>query len=378
LVFISVSSSVFVATNKVSVIIVCYNVEPYLRRCLDSVMAQSLEDMEVLVVVTPSPDGTENIARSYESSHPGKVRVIISEGKGLGMARNMGLDHASGDFIGFVDSDDWIERDMFQRMHDSAVSEGADLTICDYWCDVQVPSDVPTTRKILSLASSLARKRLVYHGLTDHGYGDTRSNAIMSGTTAVWNKLFSRNLLKGKGFYPDIVPEDYGLTISCICDAKRIVSVRAPLYHYQIREDSTLGDMRFFKQDPYQLFSSIARARDNVLNGHTDILPAFDDRATLGLFNWNIDHIHHISDKGARREKAERWARLLNDTLPGWRDRQPVRDWSVGLTSLEHLADCYEQERFDESYDDLIDKVTSPPYALVISLLRSLRKLSKI
>ncbi len=364
-------------TKKVSVIVVCYNVESYLKRCLDSVVGQTMEGMEVLVVVTPSEDATEDIARSYATSHPDMVRVFISEGRGLGKARNLGLDHASGEFVGFVDSDDWIERDMFQSMYDAVTRTGADLAICDYWSEFQVPRNVSLPRRIRSLTSSMVRRGLVYHGLMDQGYGDIRSNAIMSGTTAVWNKLFRRDLLQGRRFYPDIVPEDYGFMISCICDSKGLVPVNRPLYHYQVRDDSTLGDMRFFKQDPYQLFTAIARARLYVEREHPELLPAFDDRAVMGLFNWNIDHLHRMKDRGDRRRHAERWARLLNTTLPGWRSRRPVRDWSLGMASLEALADCYEQERLDEVYDSLVSTVTSPPQALAISLLRSVRKLSK-
>lgn len=358
-------------------IVVCFNVEPYLRRCLDSLIGQTMGGLEVLVVVTPSGDATEEIARSYEISHPDLVRVVVSEGRGLGQARNLGLDHASGDFVGFVDSDDWIEEDMFQSLYDAATERGADLVICDYWSEVQIPQDASLAHRIRSLASSLVRRGLVYHGLMDHGYGDIRSNAIMSGTTAVWNKLFRRDLLHERRFYLDIVPEDYGFMISCISDSKNMVAVNRPLYHYQVRDDSTLGDMRFFKESPYQLFTAIARARVDVERDHPELLPAFDDRAVMGLFNWNIDHLHRIRDEDVRRERAERWAHLMNATLPGWRNRRPVRDWSLGMASLEALADCYEQEGLDEAYDDLVRSVTSPPVSLAISMLRSIRKLSK-
>lgn len=363
--------------KKVSIIVIAYNVEPYIRKCLDSLVQQTLDDIEILVIESASTDGTSGIVDEFASKFPDKLQVMRTPKLGLGNARNTGLLKASGDFIGFVDSDDWVEKCMFEKMYARAIADGSDLVLCDYQTYVDNSIDLPSRRRrFFHLLSSALRRGISYHGLKDQGYGDNKANCIMSGTTAVWNKLFRRDLIEGRLFYEDITPEDYGFTISSIINAKQLSSVEEVLYHYRVRDDSTLGDMRRFKADPFQIFESIGRARDELVKSSSPYIDAFDDRAVQGLFNWNIEFIHRIEDSEERRRYATRWARALNQTLPGWYDRRPIQNWSVGVKRLDELVECYRHERFDHGYDELVREVSSPPYRICISFLRSISNLA--
>lgn len=111
---------------KVSVIIPVYNVEPFLARCLDSVVGQTLREIEIVCVDDGSPDRSIDILRRYEVGDD-RIRVISQENRGLGGARNRGFDAATGEYILFVDSDDWIDPAYCERLYDAARATGADV-----------------------------------------------------------------------------------------------------------------------------------------------------------------------------------------------------------------------------------------------------------
>ncbi len=114
---------------EISIIVPVYKVEPYLRKCVDSILAQTFTDFEVILVDDGSPDNSGKICDEY-ASKDSRVRVIHKENGGLSSARNAGIDVARGKYLGFVDSDDYIEKDMYELLYDNIVKEQADLSIC--------------------------------------------------------------------------------------------------------------------------------------------------------------------------------------------------------------------------------------------------------
>lgn len=115
---------------KVSVIIPVYNIEKYLRECLDSVCNQTLEEIQILVIDDGSTDGSAAICQEYAAKYPGKLEYFHKENGGSASARNMGLDHATGEYIGFIDSDDWVEPDMYEKMYRTAIDHDVDMVFC--------------------------------------------------------------------------------------------------------------------------------------------------------------------------------------------------------------------------------------------------------
>ena len=105
---------------KVSVIVPVYNVEAYLERCLDSLVKQTLEEMEIIVVNDGTKDNSQAIIDRYAAAYPQKVISLIKENGGLSDARNYGIPYAHGEYIGFVDSDDYLNVTMYQKLYDRA------------------------------------------------------------------------------------------------------------------------------------------------------------------------------------------------------------------------------------------------------------------
>lgn len=115
---------------KISVIVPVYKAESFLAKCVDSVLAQTEHDLELILVDDGSPDNSGNICDGY-AVRDRRVRVIHKKNAGVSVARNTGIAVATGDYIGFVDSDDWIESDMYERLLKEASKSGSDIVMCD-------------------------------------------------------------------------------------------------------------------------------------------------------------------------------------------------------------------------------------------------------
>lgn len=113
----------------ISVIIPCYNVDKWVKKCLDSVLAQTYKEIEVIVIDDGSTDDTADILASYTDS---RLRIITQKNKGVSMARNNGITYASGEFLTFVDSDDWLEPQMYEKLYSALASNDADMAVCNY------------------------------------------------------------------------------------------------------------------------------------------------------------------------------------------------------------------------------------------------------
>ena len=117
---------------KLSIIVPVYKVEEYLGECVDSLLSQTIDDYEIILVDDGSPDNSGKIADEYAAANPDMIRVLHIDNGGQGRARNFALDIAKGDFVGFVDSDDWVTHDMYEKMYASAAETGADVVVCDF------------------------------------------------------------------------------------------------------------------------------------------------------------------------------------------------------------------------------------------------------
>ncbi|MBM7653825.1 glycosyltransferase [Neobacillus cucumis] len=206
---------------KVSIIVPVYNTERYLRKCLDSLVNQTLKDLEVIVVNDGSPDNSQIIINEYIEKYPNKIKSIIKENGGLGDARNHGLQAAQGRYVGFVDSDDWVEPQMYETLYNAAI-EGHDLIICD--C-IAVEDGEENGQVITGFSGNWLSKE----------------QAIMYSTDPAFscNKLFDRTLFNKvkfpKGWY-----EDVGTTPILMTYSNSVSYVQSPLYYYRQRPDSII------------------------------------------------------------------------------------------------------------------------------------------
>ena len=174
-------------TPLISVIIPVYNVEKYLHRCLDSVIAQTYQNLEIICVDDGSIDESGRICDQY-AVRDARIKVIHQENQGLSAVRNRGLDAAEGEYIAFVDSDDYILEDMYKKMLDKLLNYNVDLCVCQWQYEFSDGRQVVKRKNIdptiYGRKTSLEFARFLYRGNYENGV-----------VVAAWNKLYRRALL---------------------------------------------------------------------------------------------------------------------------------------------------------------------------------------
>lgn len=212
--------------EKISVIVPIYNVEQYLRRCIDSIINQTYKNLEIILVDDGSPDNCGQICDDYAKKET-RIKVIHKKNGGLSDARNAGLEVCTGDFISFVDSDDWIELNTYEIMMKSMNEYNADMVVSNinYVYKDKVESKY-SEGKIRCFNKEEAMKELIKDGLVQ---------------AVVWNKLYKSNLIDNLRFKVRKLNEDEFFTYKICAKAERIVYIPEALYQYRQREDSIMG-----------------------------------------------------------------------------------------------------------------------------------------
>ena len=214
----------------ISVIVPVYDTSKYLHKCLDSIICQSYSDLEIIVVDDGSNDGSENICDEY-ACRDTRIKVIHKENGGLVSARKAGIAAATADLIGFVDSDDWIEPDMYEKLYEALTKSDADISMCGRFEEYT------------------NRSRNVYHGIDEGVYkGDDLINKvfprmIMNGLffewgifPSYWDKLFKRDAIEKYLLSVDdriIMGEDAAGVFPCLLNVHAICVIHECLYHYR-------------------------------------------------------------------------------------------------------------------------------------------------
>lgn len=212
----------------ISVIIPVYKVEAYLGRCVDSVLAQTYENLEILLVDDGSPDGCPAICDGY-ARQDARVRVIHQENKGLSGARNAGMDVAKGAYFVFVDSDDYVTPDFVERLYDAVVRTGSQIGICR-WQYVHGTELLEEWQPLEGNMTETEPDKLhVYdrQGLMANLYIPDGAYYVVA-----WNKLYKRELWDGIRYPLGRIHEDEATTHKIFHRAERGVFVDVPMYGY--------------------------------------------------------------------------------------------------------------------------------------------------
>ena len=218
---------------KVSVIIPFYNVEGYIEQCLESVVNQTLKDIEIILVNDASSDKTLSIVEKYAQNDK-RIKIIeLTERKGQGYARNRAIDVATGEYIGFVDSDDFIKPDMFEKLYNTAKSSNLDITMCQV-----VEYDDVTGRYIESDYYSLEPLSIFKDKIFEP---KETKEYVLDINVALWNKIYKSEYLReiGEKFPEGFIYEDLPFFFGTYLPAKRIQIVWEKLYIYRVRSKNS-------------------------------------------------------------------------------------------------------------------------------------------
>lgn len=218
---------------KVSIIVPVYNTEQYLRRCLESIRNQTLRDIEIICVDDGSTDKSPEILEEY-AQKDSRIRVLHKKNEGLVAARKSGIQAATGIYAGYVDSDDWIDSDMYECLYQTASDTNADLVTCGYFLEGNY-----TTIHLDNVEEGFYPEgRMVY--LRDNTIYklESKETGIRGG---LWCKLFKTEMLKK---VQSSIPDDISIAEDKVCLLKYILECssvyvrKKPFYHWCIRENS--------------------------------------------------------------------------------------------------------------------------------------------
>lgn len=216
---------------KLSVIVPVYKVEKYIRQCVDSILGQTYQNMEVLLINDGSPDGSPEICEEY-AQKDARVKVLHKQNEGLAAAVTDGIKMSSGELIGFVDSDDWVEHNMFETLVSLMCEEESDISICGI---IKEHGDISQEMKE-GIPDGLYTKMDINEKIINHLIYE---RVIVP---ARWNKVFRRKLLVDNIDATDnniSYGEDMMRTIPAILDAENISVIGSKcLYHYRVNQDS--------------------------------------------------------------------------------------------------------------------------------------------
>lgn len=209
----------------ISVIIPVYNMERYLSRCIESVISQTYNNLEIFLVNDGSTDNSLNICNNY-AKKDSRIVVIDKKNGGQSTARNMALSKANGKYIGFVDSDDYISPEMYEKLYESLSKTDSDISICAR-TNVFENGEMTNTfilKKECVMRGKEAIKRFLTYDAID---------------SAAWDKLFKAELFNGIEFPSGYICEDVVPVFTLLSKAKKIVHCGEPLYYYLQRTGST-------------------------------------------------------------------------------------------------------------------------------------------
>lgn len=295
---------------KVSVIVPVYNVEKFIDKCLNSLVNQTLKEIEIIVVNDGTKDNSQKIIDKYVKKYPDKIKSYIKENGGQGSARNYGLKKATGEYIGYVDSDDFVEKDMYKKLYNKAKENNYDIVVCGNY----------------NVSEDYQNKNI---DAFINNYNTDLEN-IFFGKMAVWNKIYKRDILiKNKlEFKEKVWYEDLAFTLKAIMNSNTFAFIDEPLYDYLIREGSTMNN------------SNVQRNLE-ILDAFNDILSYIQHNKKEEYFSkiefLAIDHIYISAivrvlkaeaDDKVKRETINKLLDYMNKKFPNYKNNKYINTLS--------------------------------------------------
>ncbi|MDQ0253157.1 glycosyltransferase EpsH [Evansella vedderi] len=230
---------------KISIVVPIYNVDEYLSRCLDSLLSQTIEDIEVITINDGSTDNSLEILEQY-AKKDSRIIIIDKENGGVSSARNAGLKIAVGDYIGFVDPDDWVNQEMYRSMYDIAMKDKADIVMCSYIREFGSHSKVknfPLPKKVIFQEEDVRFKLL--RRLVGPIKDEVAKPELLDAWGTVWSKLYRRELIMDNQVtFTDLseigTNEDSLFNVEVIYYAKSFVFINEHYYHYWRANDASV------------------------------------------------------------------------------------------------------------------------------------------
>ncbi len=343
---------------KVSIIVPVYNVEKYLTKCMESLVNQTLKEIEIITVNDGSPDNSIKILEKYEKKYPNKVKVFTTENRGVSHARNYGLDRALGEYVMFVDSDDFVELTMAEKLYNKAAADHNDLVMCARYNVYEIEGKKELNRKVMNIFSMNQNFKM-----------SERKFELVHASPFPWDKLFKRTLLTGIRFPEGIRFEDLVLAFEAAVMAESIGVVPEPLYNY--RKTTQVGFLNSFSEATKDIVKAFTLLFD-FMKEH-DLFDTFKEELEYVCtrhFFFRYESFYSDGKKGQLQLKKDiinLTQDFLNKEIPDWPDNHYLQ-YTAGPSLKKHLK-YYVNRNKTICYVTLREHLPGRVYGILVKLI---------
>lgn len=301
---------------KISIIVPVYNVEKYLPKCLDTLVNQTLQEIEIIVVNDGSTDHSQEIIDEFASRYSW-IKALQKKNGGLSDARNFGMEYASGEYIAFVDSDDYVEHDMYELLYHKAIEDQCDMVECNLYHDFQE-----------KISPEYGKKLFHYDAM------------IREGRSVVWNKIYKRSWLEQTGvkFAKGLIYEDIEFYCKLLIHKPKVAYIDQVLIHYVQRKSSINNKTTLKTMDMLQILTRIITYYKE--NGQYDRYKESLEFLSVRIILCSSFTRMILIDSSKDRKKAlrESWY-FLNKMFPKWKKNKYLkREKSVKSFYIRHTT----------------------------------------
>ena len=315
---------------KVSVVVPIYNVEKYIKKCMDSLVNQTLQEIQIILVNDGSTDESGNIAKEYASKYTNKIIYLEKENGGLSDARNFGMRYAEGEYIAFLDSDDYVENTMCEEMYNKAIQEVSDYVECDFvW---EYPNKVKKD------------KRIPY---------SNKKEMLTNVRVVAWNKLIKREILEKNNisFPKGLRYEDIEFIYKLIPYLNKVSYVDKEFVHYVQRNNSIANVQNERTAEVFTIFDNIIKYYQEK-GFYEEYKEELEYSYSRILLCSSLKRICKIKDSKTRKKLIEETFEKLYQQFPLWKENKILNNRSI-----------------KNMYMKSINKFTYPIYTKMFQLL---------
>lgn len=283
--------------EKISVIVPAYNAEKTIGKCLDTLVNQTYNNMEIIVINDGSKDNTLKIIKSYQKQYPEKIVIISRENKGIGYSRNEAIKKASGKYLGFVDSDDYVELEMYEHLYKHLKKTESDVVVCDYF---EFNEKNKTIKSIVDF-----KPTNIYEN----------PELINEINSAPWNKLYKKEIFNDLEYPENLKYEDLSTVLIALLKAKKISKLNEPLYDYYINMAGETNTYNYRVFDIFEIFEIIINNfPKNYANLNNELLKLVYTRTFF-----YVGALLDFKDKKLVLRFYESGINFLNKNFSNWR-----------------------------------------------------------
>ncbi len=295
----------------ISIIVPIYNSEKYLNKCIDSLINQTEKNIEIILVNDGSTDNSEEIIKEYKDK---RIKYYKNKNQGIGKTRNFGIEQATGSYIMFVDSDDYIEKNACEKMYNKAVNENLDVVLCDFYKEY----DNGNIEEIHTNSFNNSSLKENPNIITDY--------------LCPWAKIYDRKMIIDNNikFVENLKYEDAPFVIKALCTAKKIGKIDECLNYYLIHDNSetTVRDKKCF--DILQIIDIIRNYTSNF-----DYLKEKIDELTVRIItNYTIQQRQQSSQETAM-DFIDKAFDYLKEEVPDYKNNKYYIGRSIVKRTIE-------------------------------------------